>query len=113
VIKIQKLRSEKNDLEKKMDENLQKWIHGHVQKCIKMFKWSCYKKGDKIQKQSHHQETQEFSLGLKYKLCVCDSIKRMVHDNIICVIIDSRVWISNEMKIHDCVYQKKSMVVFF
>jgi hypothetical protein len=56
-----------------------------------MFKWSCYKKGDKMQKQSHHQETQEFSLGLKYKLCDCDSIKRMVRDNIICVIINSRV----------------------
>lgn len=48
-------------------------------------------KGDKMQKQSHHQKTQEFSLRLKYKLCDCDSIKRMVHDNIICVIIDSRV----------------------
>jgi hypothetical protein len=49
VIKAQKIRLEKIDLENKMDENLQKSIHGHVQKCIKMFKWSCYKKGDKMQ----------------------------------------------------------------
>jgi hypothetical protein len=29
-------------------------------------------------KNPHHEETQEFSLGLKYKLCDRDYIKRMV-----------------------------------
>jgi hypothetical protein len=43
-----------------------------------MFKWPCYKNGSDMQKKSHHHETQEFSLELKYKLCDYDYIRIMV-----------------------------------
>ncbi len=58
-----------------------------------MFKWPCYKNGSDMQKKSHHHETQEFSLELKYKLCDYDYIKIMVgvHDNIACETIDPKV----------------------
>ncbi len=68
----------KIDLENKMGGKLQKWICGHVQTFIQMFKWPCYKNGSDMQKKSHHHETQEFSLELKYKLCDYDYIRIMV-----------------------------------
>lgn len=30
------------DLENTMSGKIQKWIHGHVHKCIKMLKWQCF-----------------------------------------------------------------------
>jgi hypothetical protein len=56
---------------------------------MKMNMWTCNKIYENAQtailqkwwwnaKKPHHQETQEFSLRLKYKLCDCDHIKKMV-----------------------------------
>jgi len=39
----------KIDLENKMGGKLQKWICGHVQTFIKMFKRPCYKNGGDMQ----------------------------------------------------------------
>ncbi len=35
---------------KKTSEKIQNWIYGHVQKCIKMFKLTCYKYGGEMDK---------------------------------------------------------------
>ncbi len=50
VIKAHKLKSQKFNLENKINGKLQKRIHGHAWKCIKMFQWSFYKNGGEMQK---------------------------------------------------------------
>jgi hypothetical protein len=55
VIKAHKLGLQKINSYIQIHEKLQKWDCEHIQKCIKIFKWSHYKNGGEMQKNFHHE----------------------------------------------------------